>query len=196
MIRRALRSTVAGMAMIAFAVVAHAQTPDLAAMVGQLTPLPRTAGKVSIPLDGKQPWRGVHAGVDIGVRNGRLVVAYVIAPGRPAGAALVFGKGSLRELRVLRIRATADRAMQILPTLQDADGAAFAFPPLALTKDKTVEVELRVDELTYFAPQSKVDEPDRFATADAVMLTLLDTSGFTGGHGAASFTIESIEGEL
>lgn len=197
MIRRTLKRTLTGMAMtLCSLVVAQAQAPDVAALASHLSPLPRAEGKVSIPLDIKSPWRSINAAGKVTVSEGRLVVSYVIAPGQPAGAALLFGKGSLSDLRVLHIRATAEKGMQLLPTLQSADGVAFSFPAFALVKGKTVDVELRADELSYFAPQSKVGEPDHFSPGDAVILTLLDVSGFTGGSGAASFTIESIEGEL
>ena len=180
--------------LIVIATPAGAQGPDLSDMSGKLPRLVRTASAVTIPLD--NGWRPIRDGVDTSPGEGGLRIAYAIAGGQPAGAALLFGEGSLDGVRLLRLRITAERSMQIIPTLQTAGGAAFAFPAISLVKGKAVEVDLPTSELSYFPPQSKVDEPDNFAPADAIMLTLLDISGFTGGSGETVFIVGSIDGVL
>jgi hypothetical protein len=57
------------------------------------------------------------------------------------------------------------------------------------------EAEVSIEDLSYMAPASKAPDPGSFDPAGAVMITLLDISGFMSSETPeVAWTIESFEG--
>lgn len=158
---------------------AQAQPADLSRVAGALPKLERTAGKLALPLDGKPPfvWRGVRKDVVVTSAGGRLQVGYRLAANQAAGAALVIAPQTLEGARSLRLTWHANRDLQVMVSLQDGVGVAYASPPIAVgTRDGTAEVDLTA--LSFLAAQSKTRDPGRYRVADTIMVTLVDISGF------------------
>ena len=179
-----------------FASAAHAQ--DFAAISKKLPPLTQKESKITIPLSTSGPlsWRGIRDGNNVVGDVEGLKVSYSIEPSQPAGIAFVLPAKSLASIRSLHVVGRGGANTQLMLSLQTAEGATFAFPGIAVTKDSNFDITLAVDDLTFFAPQSKGPEPDHFDTADAVLLTIVDPSGFMSPRKRdVTWTLTAVEGE-
>jgi hypothetical protein len=57
------------------------------------------------------------------------------------------------------------------------------------------DYELSVDELSFLPQQSRGDDPGSFRVGDAVLITILDISGYMSSETPdVEWTLESIEG--
>jgi hypothetical protein len=187
-----------GMAMaLLLSRTAAAQPANLVDIARSLPPLAREAGTVRLPLTSAEPyaWHPVREGVRIETSRGLLTSSYQVATGKPAGAALVVAPGTLSGLRALKIKTTASRALQLVVALHDAAGVVYAFPATPVRPGNAREAELSVEHLTYLSQASSAPDPGHFDPAGAVMITLLDLSGFFGADTPeVSWTVESLEG--
>lgn len=193
---------------VAGAVAQEAESADaptgppagVADLAATLPPLPRTGDDLALPLgvgDEAMPfaWRPVREGVSLRAGDGGLGAAYRVVTGQPAGAALVVRPGTFAGIDGLRIRAGANRNAQLLVTLQDATGAVYTLPAVALRVGTPREHERFLDEATYFPPQSTAPNSGGLDPAEVVMITLLDISGFMGADTPeVEWTVEAIEG--
>lgn len=179
---------------------AAAPPPELARMARSLPPLPRTAGGVELPLAAEQTrqpfaWTPIRPGVTVAAGDQGLAVGFTVVTGAPAGAALVVPPGTLAGIDSLRLRARADRNAQLVVSLMEAGGAAFALPSVPLRAGGGREHRLDLADARYLEGQSTVPEPDRFDPAQVVMITLLDLSGFMGSATPrVEWVIEGLEG--
>jgi hypothetical protein len=184
-------------AYLLFAAAANAQPQNLSEIAGKLPPLAREAGVVRLPLatDGPLAWRAVRDGIAVRQTAGALAASYQVAPGQPAGAALVIRPGSLAGLQSLRLKLRGSRNAYLTVALHDAAGVVYAFPAVPVRVGDAREAELSIGDLSYMAPASKAPDPGSFDPASAVMITLLDISGFMSSETPeVAWTIESFEG--
>jgi len=174
--------------------------PGIADFAATLPPLPRDGGSVVLPLgleggEGPWSWRPVRDGVVLRSEGRSLATSYRVVGGQPAGAALVVRPGTLAGLGALRIRASANRNVQLLVTLQDAAGAVYSLPAVVLRVGTPREHERSLDDATYFPPQSSAPDEGGLDPAQVVMITLLDVSGFMSAQTPeVEWVVESIEG--
>jgi hypothetical protein len=176
---------------------AAAQPANLAEIARSLPPLAREAGAVRLPLAPSEAyaWRPVREGVRIDASTGVLTSSYQVATGKPAGAALVVAPGTLAGVRSLKIKTTASRPLQLVVTLRDAAGVVYAFPATPMRPGNAREAELSVEHLSYLSQASSAPDPGHFDPANAVMIMLLDLSGYFGADTPeVSWTVESLEG--
>lgn len=184
-------------AYLLFAAAASAQPQNLGEIAGKLPPLTREAGVVRLPLgtDGPLAWRPVRDGIAVRQAEGALAASYQVAPGQPAGAALMIRPGSLAGLQSLRLKVRGNRNAHLTVALHDAAGVVYAFPAVAVRVGDAREAEVSIEDLSYMAPASKAPDPGSFDPASAVMITLLDISGFMSSETPeVAWTIESFEG--
>jgi hypothetical protein len=180
-----------------FTAAANAQPQNLGEIAGKLPPLSREAGVVHLPLgtDGPLAWRPVRDGITVQQTAGALATSYQVASGQPAGAALMIRPGSLAGLQSLRLKLRGNRNANLTIALHDAAGVVYAFPAVPVRVGDAREAEVSVDDLSYMAPASKAPDPGSFDPAGAVMITLLDISGFMSSETPeVGWTIESFEG--
>ena len=154
--------------------------------------LPLAAGEQT---DTPFAWSPIRPGVTVAGRDGTLAVGFTVVTGAPAGAALIVPPGTLAGVGSLRLRARADRNAQLVVSLMEAGGAAFALPAVPLRAGGGREHRLDLADARYLEGQSTVPEPDRFDPAQVVMITLLDLSGFMGSATPeVEWVIETLEG--
>lgn len=178
---------------------ADAQPANLAEIARTLPPVPREAGAVRLPLstDGPFAWRPVRAGIFVATAPEGLTASYRVATGQPAGAALVIPPGTLAGLRSLRLKLHGTRNAQLIIALRDAAGVTYSFPSVPVRAGDAREAESFVEDLSYMSQASAAPDPGSFDPAGAVMITLLDISGFMGPETPeVAWTIESFEGVL
>ena len=174
--------------------------PGIADFAATLPPLPRDGGSVVLPLaleggEGPWSWRPVRDGVVLRSEGRSLATSYRVVGGQPAGAALVVRPGTLAGLGALRIRASANRNVQLLLTLQGAAGAVYSLPAVVLRVGTPREHERSLDDATYFPPQSSAPDEGGLDPSEIVMITLLDVSGFMSAQTPeVEWVVESIEG--
>src|SRR6185503_10308945 len=108
---------------------AQPKPAELAAIAEKLPPLPSRDGAVVFPLADSAAfrWRAMREGVAV-EQNGALHARYRVVTGQPAGAVLVVRPGVLDGVTSLRLRVTANRNTNLIVTLQDRNGIAYAFP--------------------------------------------------------------------
>jgi hypothetical protein len=185
-------------ASLLFAATIHAQSPqNLGEITAKLPPLSREAGVITLPLgtDGPLAWRPVREGITVHQTEGALATSYQVASGQPAGAALMIRPGTLAGLRSLRLKLRGNRNANLTIALHDAAGVVYAFPAVPVRVGDAREAEVSIDDLSYLAPASKAPDPGSFDPAGAVMVTLLDISGFLSSETPeVGWTIESFEG--
>ena len=178
---------------------ASAQPENLAEIARTLPPVPRDAGAVRLPLstDGPFTWRPIRDGISVAAAPAGLTASYRVTTGQPAGAALVIPPGTLAGLRSLRLKVHGTRNAQLTVFLRDAAGVSYAFPSLPVRVGDAREVEVFVEDLSYMSQASAAPDPGRFDPAGAVMITLLDISGFMGSETPeVAWTLASFEGVL
>lgn len=178
---------------------AAAQPANLGEIARTLPPLPRDAGAVRLPLGTEAPfaWRPVRDGISVAAAPEGLTASYRVATGQPAGAALVIPPGTLAGLRSLRLKLHGTRNAQLTVFLRDAAGVSYAFPSVPVRAGDAREAEIFVEDLSYMSQASAAPDPGSFNPAGAVMITLLDISGFMGPETPeVAWTIESFEGSL
>ena len=176
-----------------------AQPENLAEIARTLPPLPRDAGAVHLPLsnDGPFVWRGIRGGISVSATPEGLTASYRVATGQPAGAALVIPPGTLAGVQSLRLKLHGTRNAQLMVFLRDAAGVAYAFPSVPVRPGDAREAEVFVSDLSYLGQASKAPDPGSFDPADAVMISLLDISGFMGSETPeVAWTITGFEGVL
>lgn len=156
-------------------------SPDPAAIAEQLPPLPAEDGRVELPLAGRSPfpWMAIGGG-GIDHPEARLEARYGIAAGVPAGAALIVRPGTLAGLKALEIEIRGERTTQLVPTLRDTAGVVYRFPSVPVQAGGPRSHRLSVDELSYFPGQAAAPDPGSFDPAGAILLSLVDISGFIG----------------
>lgn len=179
------------------AAAANAQPQNPGEIAGKLPPLSREAGVIHLPLgtDGPLAWRPVRDGVTVQQTEGALAASYQVASGQPAGAALMIRPGSLAGLRSLRLKLRGNRNAYLTVALHDAAGVVYAFPAVPVRAGEAREAEVSIGDLSYMAPASKAADPGSFDPAGAVMITLLDISGFMSSETPeVAWTVESFEG--
>lgn len=192
----------------AFAAQVSGQAPaqpsaaEFAAAAAELPPIPRHDGALELPLtpgaesgtDNAWGWHPIRPEIGLADADGALAARYQVATGQPAGAALLVPAGTFTGDDTLVIRATAERNVQLLITLQTDDGAVFSLPSLALRPGNPRTYERPLADATYFAPQSSAPDPGTFDPARVVSVTLLDIAGFMGpATPEVSWTVESVE---
>ncbi len=144
----------------------------------------------TLPLTG---WRPVREGVTL-EQSGKVRASYTIVSDQPAGAALPIAPGTLEGVTAIKLRLGANRNAPLMVSLQDKDGVAYAFPPIT-TRAGVRDYELSVDELSFLPQQSRGDDPGSFHVNDAVLITILDISGYMSSETPdVEWTLESIEG--
>ncbi len=167
---------------------------NIAEHARSLPALPREAGVVRLPLS--SGWRPVRDGVALDTQ-GALTAKYRIATGQPAGAALVVPPGTFAGLQSLRLKARGERNIQLVIALHDAAGVVYAFPAVPVRPGNSRDTEVFVADLSYMAPASSAPDPGTFDPAGAVMVTLLDISGFMSADTPeVAWTVEGLEGVL
>lgn len=179
------------------AAAVNAQPQNVGEIAGRLPPLSREGGVVQLPLgtDGPQAWRPVRDGITVQTTGGALAASYRVEPGKPAGAALLIRPGSLTGLQSLRLKLRGNRKAHLTVALHDAAGVVYAFPAVPVRIGDAREVEVSVSDLSYLAPAAKAPDPGSFDPAGAVVITLLDISGFMSSETPeVAWTIESLEG--
>lgn len=178
---------------------AGAQPANLGEIARSLPPVPRDAGAVRLPLstEGPHAWRPVRDGISVAAASEGLTASYRVATGQPAGAALVIPPGTLAGLRSLRLKLHGTRNAQLMVVLRDGAGVAYAFPSVPVRAGDARETEIFVSDLSYLGQASAAPDPGSFDPAGAVMITLLDISGFMGPETPdVAWTIESFERSL
>ncbi|MEM7051077.1 MAG: hypothetical protein AAF604_15515 [Acidobacteriota bacterium] len=184
-------------ACIVFSLSIDAQPPQLAEIAASLPPLERTVEGVILPTDGTEPfrWHDIAEGVEATSKDQNLEVSFAIQPGQAAGASLIVPAGTLEGLDHLAVTTHASRTSTLQITLQDGDGLVYAFPPFQVRIGKGRTSRLAFEELSHFPHQTEVPDSGSFEPADAVMLTVVDLSGFLGGAaGDITWTIERLAG--
>ncbi len=174
-----------GSALLVPAQVSNAQQAghgDPTPIALQLPPLPVADGEVDLPLDGGSPfsWVAIADGPATDHPQGHLLAHYTIAPGQPAGAALIFRPGTLSGLDRLDIEIRGNRSTQLVPTLRDTSGVVYRFPAVTVQVGSPRLHSLRVAEMQYFSVQAEEPDPGNFDPGEAVLLSLIDISAFTG----------------
>ena len=143
-----------------------------------------------LPLTG---WRPVREGVNL-EQTGKVRASYTIVSNQPAGAALPIAPGTLAGVTALKLRLGANRNAPLMVSLQDRNGIAYAFPAIAARAGMR-DYELSVDELSFLPQQSRGDDPGAFDVNDAVLITILDISGYMSSETPdVEWTLESLEG--
>ncbi len=178
---------------------AGAQPANPAEIASTLPPLPRDAGAVRLPLgtDGPFAWHPVRDGIAVAAAPEGLTASYRVATGQPAGAALIIPPGTLAGLRSLRLKVHGTRNAQLTVFLRDAAGVSYAFPSVPVRVGDAREAEVFVEDLSYLGQASAAPDPGSFDPGGAVMITLLDISGFMGPETPeVAWTLESFEGVL
>lgn len=193
---------------LAFAVIlsaaAFGQAPpqpsaaEMAAAAAELPPLPRRDGTVALPTapgtENLHGWHPIRPEVRLAGADGTLAAGYRVVTGQPAGAALLVPAGTFAAGDTVAVRASAERNVQLLVTLQTEDGAVFSLPALALRPGNPRTYERPLTSATYFAPQSSAPDPGAFDPARVVSVTLLDIAGFMGqATPEVAWTVESVE---
>lgn len=144
----------------------------------------------TLPLTG---WHPVREGVTL-EQTGKVRASYTIVSNQPAGAALPVAPGTLEGVTAIRLRLGANRNAPLMVSLQDRNGIAYAFPTIS-ARVGVRDYELSVDELSFLPQQSRGDDPGAFAVKDAVLITILDISGYMSSETPdVEWTLESIEG--
>ena len=139
-------------------------------------------------------WRAVGEGVTIAQADNGVRASYRVVSGKPSGAALPVPPGTLAGVKTIRVRITANRNTSLIVSLQDRKGVAYSFPSIA-ARAGTRTVELSVDDLSFLPQQSKGADPGSFDVAEAVVITVIDISGFMSAETPeVTWTIESLEG--
>jgi hypothetical protein len=182
---------------LALPAAAGAQPASLGEAARSLPPLPREAGVVHLPLTGEKPfpWRPVRDGVDLTTAGGGLTASYRVTTGQPAGAALVVPPGTLSGLSSLRLAVRGTRNGQLVIALRDGAGVTYAFPAVPIRAGSSREAEVLTADLSYLGAASSAPDPGRFDPAGAVMISLLDVSGFMSSETPeTAWTVESLEG--
>ncbi|MCH9648213.1 MAG: hypothetical protein K0U98_08240 [Deltaproteobacteria bacterium] len=156
--------------------------PDPSPISMQLPPLPVDKGEVDLPLGGDSPfsWVAIGAGLAPDYPKGQLRVRYTIAQGQPVGAAMIFRPGTLDRLDHLDIEIRGNRSTQLVPTLRDITGLVYRFPAVAVQGGRPRLHHLPVAEMQYFPGQSHGPDPGSFDLGEAILLSLVDISAFTG----------------
>ena len=151
-------------------------------IASQLPPLPAAGGQVDLPLGGGSPfsWVAIAGGPETDHPKGHLLVHYTIAPGQPAGAALIFRPGTLDRLDRLDIEIRGNRSTQLVPTLRDASGVVYRFPAVPVRVGSPRFHSLPVAEMQYFPGQAEEPDPGSFDPGEAILFSLIDISAFTG----------------
>jgi hypothetical protein len=163
--------------------------------------LPATLGAqpktVHLPLgtEGPTAWRPVRDGISITGSGGGLTASYKVVTGQPAGAALAVPPGTLAGLRSLRLKLHGTRNAQVMVFLRDAMGVAYAFPSVPVQVGDAREAEIFASDLSYLGQASHAPDPGSFDPANAVMISLVDISGYMGPETPeTAWTLESLEG--
>lgn len=178
---------------------AGAQPANLAEIARSLPPVPRDAGAVRLPLgtDGAFAWRPVRDGISVAAAPEGLTASYRVATGQPAGAALVIPPGTFSGLRSLRLKLQGTRNAQLMVILRDAAGVSYSFPSVPVRVGDAREAEVFVSDLSYLGQASEAPDPGSFDPAGAVMISLVDISGFMGAETPeTAWTLASLEGVL
>jgi len=194
-----MRRLLLASAVLLLSIDAAAQPANLAEIARALPPLPRDEGAVRLPLstDGPFAWRPVRDGISVTAAPGGLTASYRVTTGQPAGAALVVPPGTLAGLRSLRLKLHGTRNTQLMVFLRDAAGVAYAFPSVPVQVGDAREAELFASDLSYLGQASKAPDPGRFDPAGAVMISLVDISGYMGTETPeTAWTLASLEGVL
>lgn len=167
---------------------ASATALDPAAIAGRLPPLPAEDGAVELPLagDGPWPWVAIDGGPGVDHPKGELRASYAVAPGRPAGAALIFRPGTLAGLEAIEIEIRGNRSTRLVPTLRDVDGVVYRLPAVPVQAGGPRTHRLSAEEMSYFPGQAEAPDPGSFDPSGAVLLSLVDISGFTGAAAPAT----------
>jgi hypothetical protein len=146
--------------------------------------------QITLPLQG---WRPVREGVTI-EQTDQVRASYTIVSNQPAGAALPIAPGTLEGIQAIKLRLGANRNAPLVVSLLDRNGIAYAFPAIS-ARAGVRNYELSVDDLAFLPQQSRGDDPGSFKVEDAVLITILDISGYMSAETPdVEWTLESIEG--
>ncbi len=175
--------------------------PDPGPIASQLPPLPVANGEVELPLGGDSPfaWVAIADGPATDHQEGQLSVHYTITTGRPAGAGLIFRAGTLDRLDRLQIEIRGNRSTQLVPTLRDTAGGVYRFPVIPVQVGSPRFHSLRVEEMQHFPGQAEGPDPGSFDPGEAILLSLIDISAFTGAVPAGTeieWTVSSLTAVL
>ena len=144
----------------------------------------------TLPLTG---WQPVRDGVTL-EQSSKLRATYQVVSNQPAGAALPIAPGTLEGIKTIRLRLGANRNVPLTVSLRDRNGIAYSFPAISARAGMRDYV-LSVDELSFLPQQSRGEDPGSFNTAEAVLITILDISGYMSSETpAVEWTLQSIEG--
>lgn len=179
---------------------ADAQAPaNLAEIARALPPLPRSAAAVQLPLSTSGPfaWHPIRDGISLAAAPEGLTAAYRVTAGQPAGMALIVPPGTFAGLRSLQLQLHGTRNSQLTVFLRDAAGAAYAFPSVPVRAGDARKAEVFVSDLSYLSQASTAPDPGSFDPATAVMISLLDVSGFMSSETPeVAWTLAGLEGAL
>lgn len=157
---------------------------------------PRTV-QISLSAQGPAAWRPIREGISVTGSGGSLTASYQVVTGQPAGAALPVPPGTFAGLRSLRLKLHGNRTTQVMIFLRDAAGVAYAFPSVPVQAGDAREAEVFTEDLSYLGQASHAPDPGSFDPAGAVMISLVDISGYMGSETPeTAWTVESFEGVL